>query len=477
MIWRNLAKDSTIYGGADFVSKTLAILTFPLIAAVLLPSDFGSLELVLTVTTLLGMVVNSGLNNALQRFYWDPSTLSEERPSLVSSGLVALAINCAIAVAVGALFLLAFSPLLERQQFPISIVGLLAALILMAASQVGQYLLDVTRLHLAPWRFLMVSLVSRVLVSLAAVVAVVWLGWGLDGMLALQALVVLLAIPLAMLAVKRDIIISIDKNLMRQLLKFGHPFIYAGLAFWLFGAMDRWMLAAISSVEEVGLYSVAYRFSTVVLFVSAAFGQAWSPISMKVRSDYPGQYRSIYANVLLVLFSVMIILSGVVALFAGEVLSFLMPSNYIGAAMPLAVLSLGVALQATQQVTAVGISLEKKTHLFARLSWISVLVNLVLNLLLIPTLGALGAAWATTLTFLVLTSSYLYYTQILHTLPLDKRRMIGLCAVWLGLAIVATTMHSSVLSGGLIIAKLAILLAVTLACALFAPWSTIRYAK
>ena len=477
MVWRALAKDSAIYGGADLASKVVAFFAFPLIAAALRPADFGALELVLTATTLLGLIANCGLNNALQRFYWDPETAPHQRPALVSSGLATLAFNCTVAVLLGALASLAFAPLLAQRQFPITTAGLLAALLLMAGTQGGQYLLDVTRLHLAPWRFLMVSLVSRVLASMAGVLAVAVLGWGLDGLLGLQASVALLALPLAMLAVRRDLRPAIDRKLIRQLLHYGHPFIYAGLAFWLFGAMDRWLLAAMSSVEEVGLYAVGHRFATIVMIVSLAIGQAWSPMAMKIRADHPQQYRGIYANVLLVLFFLVLMLSGAAALFAGEALGLLMPPAYANAALPLAVLGLGVALQATQQVTAVGISLERQTHLFARLSWLSALMNLLLNLALIPAFGALGSAWATVLTYLALTGAYLYYTQKLHPLPLDWRRMAGLGAAWVALAISATLLKSSSLSAGLVAVKLAILLGIALACALLAPWKALRHAR
>jgi O-antigen/teichoic acid export membrane protein len=477
MVWRALAKDSAIYGGADLASKVVAFFAFPLIAAALHPTDFGSLELVLTLTTLLGLTANCGLNNALQRFYWDPDTAPQQRPALVSSGLAALAFNCVLALLLGALVSVACAPLLAQLQFPVSTAGLMAALLLMTGTQLGQYLLDVTRLHLAPWRFMMVSLVSRVLASMAGVLAVAWLGWGLDGLLGMQALVALLALPLAMLAVRRDLRLSIDRGLIRQLLQFGHPFVYAGLAYWLFGAMDRWLLASMSSVEEVGLYAVGHRFATIVMFVSLAFGQAWSPLAMKIRAEHPQQYRAIYANVLMVLFSAVLMLSGAVALFSGEALGLLMPPAYAGAALPLAVLGLGVALQATQQVTAVGISLEKQTHLFARLSWLSALMNLLLNLALIPSFGALGSAWATVLTYLALTGAYLNYTQKLHPLPLDWRRMAGLGAAWVVLAIAATLLQSSSLSAGLVAVKLAILLGIALACAMLVPWKALRHAR
>ena len=52
MIFRRLAKDSVIYGGADFLTKLFTFFTFPIIAAVLTPKIFGTLELILTSTAL-----------------------------------------------------------------------------------------------------------------------------------------------------------------------------------------------------------------------------------------------------------------------------------------------------------------------------------------------------------------------------------------------------------------------------------------
>jgi O-antigen/teichoic acid export membrane protein len=53
-------------------------------------------------------------------------------------------------------------------------------------------------------------------------------------------------------------------------------------------------------------------------------------------------------------------------------------------------------------------------------------INALLNVLLIPRLGATGAAWATALSYLFLTGSYLFFSQKLHPLPIRWRRL----AVW-----------------------------------------------
>lgn len=434
MVLRHLARDSAIYGGTDFASKLIAFLAFPLIAAALSPLAFGALELMLTATALLGMMANCGLNNALQRFYWDAHTEPAQRPVLVSSGLAVLSLLLLAATVLGGVALLVYSRWAEDGRTPLGWIGLLAGLVLMAAGQLVQYLLDVTRLHMAPWRFAGIALVSRVMTAMTGVAAVVWLGWGLDGLVAAQALVMVAAVPLALYAVRSDLTWRVDPAAARKLVQFGHPFIYAGLAFWLFGSMDRWLLASMSNVEEVGIYSVAHRFASVILFVSMAFGQAWSPLAIKIRADHPQNYRALYVDILLALLCVTLLLGGGVALFSPEIIAWLMPAEYRGAGLALAALALGLILQSTMQVTAIGISLENKTHLFARLSWLAATLNLILNLAMIPSLGALGAAVATSLSYLFLTGAYLYYTQRLHPLPLPWGKVLVLAVLWMAVA-------------------------------------------
>lgn len=476
MLWRLLAKDSAIYGGADFLSKLLAFFTFPLIAAALSPKAFGTLELVVTATTLLGLAANCGLNNSLQRFYWDQDTPVSDRPQLVSGGLMAMAVLVTAAMVFGAVVLLCTWPSIQRQDLPLSWIAIGAALVIMAASQVTQYLLDVVRLHMTPWRFLTVAMVSRVLAAVIGVIVVVQFHQGLDGLLLAQMCVALLVVPWAMLTVRVDLTLRTRRELVLKLLKFGYPFIFASLAFWLFGSMDRWMLASMSSIEEVGIYSVAFRFASIVMFISSAFGQAWSPVAIKMRTDHPNNYRSLYADVLTVLGYGMLLIGGVVAFFAQEIIALLMPGEYKAAALPLAILSLGIVLQATQQVTAIGISLERKTFIFARLAWVATAINFALNWFLIPHFGATGSAWATTLTYLILTGSYMYFTQKLHPLPIKMKQVVLWLIVWLGMALFACAFPTDSFFSPLAIFKAVVLIAGVGIGYAFAPWQRINNA-
>ena len=135
----------------------------------------------------------------------------------------------------------------------------------------------------------------------------------------------------------------------------------------------------------------------------------------------------------------MLAVGGGVALFSGEAISLIMPVEYHASALPLTILCFGIILQSTQQVTAIGISIEKKTYLFARLAWLTAVVNFVANWLLIPRFGAAGAAWGTLIAYVVLTCSYLYHTQRIHPIIVPWDRLSILVLLGALVAVVSVT--------------------------------------
>jgi O-antigen/teichoic acid export membrane protein len=317
-------------------------------------------------------------------------------------------------------------------------------LIIIGLTQLNQFILDVIRLHFKPILFLLLSLLTRVLGLGLGIYFLMKNKSGLDDFYAAQAIILLITVPLGLWIIRKDFqIISIDLKVIKKLLKFGYPFIFVGLAYWLFGMIDRWMLAFMTTTENVGLFSIAYRFSSILFFVSTAFGQAWSPVSMKIMRDYPNNYRKIYGDVLIVLICILLFFAMILALFSGEIISLIMPLKYNQSAGPLIVLSFAILTQATLQITAIGISIEKKTHLFVQLTWIAALINLTLNFILIKSLGLIGSAYATLISNFFLTVSYFYFTQKLHPIILSKNKLLKLVLIAISCMILSLLMVKS----------------------------------
>ncbi len=449
-----LGKDSVIYGGSDFFIKLISFFTFPLIATTLTPANFGTLELITTLVGLLGLFMNCGVNNAVQRFYWDQDITEEQRSPLVSSGL-ALQLMFWIALsAVLFLMLPIIEIFIDISAYGFSYLAFIAALVLVYVTQATQYIQDVIRLHFKPLQFFIFSFCGRSISAIAALIVVVGFAGGIDGLLATQAAIGLLALPLGLYFIRQEIKASFDKEQAKNLLSFGAPFIFMGMAYWVFSSTDRWMLSALSSIEETGQYSVAFRFASIVFFISTAFGQAWSPYAIKVKADSPNTYRKKYADIFIVLVFVMLIVGGGLALFSGEIIGVVMTPEYYPSALAFAILAFAIIMQSTQQITAIGISLEKRTSLFAKISWVAAVLNVAGNYVLIPQYGATGAAIATFLSYLFITGCYLFYTQRLHALHITWHKLIGLCLLGSCVLAVAIIFNTTDLNIEIILSKL-----------------------
>lgn len=431
MVLKNLFKDTAIYGGGDLFARLIAFFLFPIYAHQLTPEEFGTLELILVTITLVALLANTGMNNAVQRYYWDKDTREQEQALIVTSGLFFLVL-ATLLVAMLILAMLLLKETFFTSLFSTSFYALIIAVLIIGPQQWSRYLGDAIRLQFKPWKYVIVSFISKALGPLLGALVLLTTDLGVEAVLVATLLALIIACIVALPMVRKDLCLAVDSRWLYRLVQFGYPFIFAGLAYWLFGSMDRWMLTVLSSIQETGIYSVAYKYAMIPMFMVFAFGQAWSPYAIKLQREHPHNYKKIYARVLTLLSWGSIILCGAVMLNAGELLGLMVPENYWSGVSSIVWLTLGIAFNATTQVTAIGISLKKKTILLARLAWLAAIVNLISNYLLIPLYGGEGAAFSTMLAYLVLTISYMFFSQRLHPIPLDK--------IQLGLASLAMLM-------------------------------------
>ncbi len=419
---KKLVKDTVIYGSGDFVVKLLAFAVFPIYAHAFTVEQFGIMTLVTTLAGLVSIFANLGLNNSVQRFYWDSNTSLAERPVIVSVGLRVLILWSTIITILVLLGMWPFHNSLESK-YGIPWLFLMLALVTNIPAQILQYAQDVLRLHFAPYKFLLVSFISK----LSGVLLGLWLilreHMGLAGFFWGSFWALIIALPLGFWLIKRDLTLKLDRDWANELVGYGYPFIFAGLAYWLFGSMDRWMLGIMADNYQVGIYSIAFKFAVIITFINSAFGQAWSPYAIKIYAEEP-DYRAIYSTIFSYWYFMLVFLGIGLALFSYEALALLTPKEYWPAATVVGFITMGTVLSGTTQITALGISLEKKTYLLARVSWITAGFNLVLNYILIPLWGAQGAAIATLFSYLLLTGLYLYFTQRLHPIPLEKGKLL-----------------------------------------------------
>ena len=435
----SLIKSVSIYGSADFAFKALNFITFPLYTHVFAVDEYGILSLVTTLAALVALFLNIGIDNAVQRFYWDPSLAPERRPILVTTGFVVLMGSSLLITGVCLCCIYPFrEELLSRYSLPWLLVGI--AFIGNIPQQLVQYAQNTIRLHFSPWKFTSVAACQNLLTVAMTLLFVFGFNWGLKGFLLGTLVALSCSLPLGLWFIRKDLVLAFNKQMAMQILKFGYPFIFAGMAFWVFGSMDRWMLGELSTNTEVGLYSIAHRLAFILTLLITAFGQAWSPYVMKLYAE-DSSYRVRCGRVLTIWFYLLIVVFVCIAGFCLEGLMIMTPSTYWPAAQCFLFVTLGLVLYGTIQITALGISITKKTYHFSIAAWGSAILNFLLNLWLIPKFHAVGAAIATCAAYGFITAYYLIMSQRLNPMVLEYRKLLtslivltGVVATYEGLA-------------------------------------------
>ena len=348
-------RDIAVYAGIDLIFRLAQLLIIPVYAHMLSLAEFGTWALVTVSATLLGMFAALGVHHSVMRYYYDHEAGTEGRKALVSTALFQIVITSSLII--GAICLALFAargdvaPTVGIETH-LLIVGALTVL----PDQVAQFGLDNARLRFAPLLFLAIALVKNLLGLLLGLWLIASWDLGVLGILLGNLIASTLAVPIALVTLWRELGWKFDPSLTRSLLSFGFPHVLAGAAYWIFGSMDRWMLAQLSNIEQVALFSMAFKLATVLAFLNSAFGQAWSPFAYKARNDDP-DYRRLFSQILSIWFFFLAFLGLGVALFSREILTVFAPPVYLSAAACLGLGAASFALHGTTLITALCVAL------------------------------------------------------------------------------------------------------------------------
>ena len=167
--------------------------------------------------------------------------------------------------------------------------------------------------------------------------------------------------------------------------------------------------------------------------VIAPFNLAWSSIQYSIarRPDATQQFTRVFRW-----FGPGLVLSGFGLAMAGQVvLGWLFPPAY-GAARPvIPIVAAGWVFYGAYAMFATGVNVAGRSWLLAVYTTVAAAVNVVVNLLLIPPLGAVGAALATLIAYGALAAMAYAGTRLVHRIPFEVGRF--LLAVLVGAAVYA----------------------------------------
>lgn len=220
--------------------------------------------------------------------------------------------------------------------------------------------------------------------------------------------------PLALRGEKSTSISPVTK----ELLFFSLPLLAVGMLNHVVMWTDTLMLGYFMLPADVGLYNAALPLAYLLPIALVATNFLYLPLmSQLYASNQMDEMKRSYVVVTKWIFSATLPIFLIFFLFPGATLNILFGSLYIGAAFALQILSLGFFIHAILGPNGVTLLTMGKTRFLMWSMLIPAIANIILNIVLIPPLGIVGAAIATALALVMrnlLLSARLYSLSKIH---------------------------------------------------------------
>lgn len=425
---RRTLSSAGVYALASVAQSSLSFLLLPVYLDHLSAADYGVLELLSAMTSILFAVLLVGLPSALAKVFHRDCRSEEKRARLLSTTLIldlpVLLVGC------GSLFVFA-DPIAGALLGAETRNGSLLVR-LVATNGIGASLVTIALASFrAQERARAYALLSfgQFLTNLALnVTFVVALGLGVAGVLAGNLLAGLSTLPVALWWSRGRSTLGFDRELVRPLLAFGVFVVPTALAAWINNLGDRYVLNLFVDKAELGVYSLGYKIATVIhLGLVWPFQLAWPNVAFGI-GDEPGHRRT-FARTLSHFAAILVLGSVSVSAAAISLLPRLVPAGYHGAELYVPWVTAGFMFYGVFYCVSPALHLAGKTRLFPLLMGGAALLNLGLNLLLVPALGAKGAAVATTLSFGALGIATLLLAGRLYGMRWELGRLVKAASV------------------------------------------------
>ena len=192
---------------------------------------------------------------------------------------------------------------------------------------------------------------------------------------------------------------KLNINLLRIFLKYGLPFVPSSLLYWLFSSIDRISLRQYSTFTEIGLYSAAFKIVSVMQLLQSGFTTFWIPVAYEkyeLNNDSKEFFKKANTMVSAILF-----VAGIFVLGFKDLIFLLFAKSYREASYIAPFLILYPIMYTISETTVLGINFSKKTHWHIVITSLSAIANFLGNTLLVPILGARGAAVSTGLSYIL----------------------------------------------------------------------------
>lgn len=417
-------KDSLIYSFSNFILKGISFILLPFYTRVLTPSDYGVIDLLATLFSLLSVTICLEITQAVGRYLPEFNEKKVIKLTIARTGLW-------FSIVMNFLFMLIFlgfsknisSLIFGNESFQI-LVRLTGVNLLVYGSLYAVQ--NQIRWQLMAKQNALIAIITSLITISSTIFLVLYFRLSVEGVLLGQIIGHTAGLFFSFFFIKETLLPVINFKYLKRMLWYSFPLVFASTGFILSQYVDRILLNCFLGVEDVGLYGVAFRIANTVSLVLAGFSATVTPLIMNnyKKEDATKQISKIFGYFFF--FSLFLII--LISFFSDLIFTYFISSVYENAIYVMPYILFSVLFNGAY-IFAPGLSLSGKTKQITYINILAVCANILFSIVLLNLIGYIGAGIASFLAsgffiFIMFLRSNKYYK-----IPYPFRNIVLVLAV------------------------------------------------
>lgn len=400
---KEFLKNSIFYSLTNIITRGIGFIFLPLYTFFIPPEDYGFIELLNLLSVLVGYIFTLEISQALARYL--PSSKNNKLTAYISTSLVFVVFVFIIFVFV---FLVSkkyiYQNILDNRvdiYFSMILAYVIFYNLLAFFQSILRWTINVKANNI-------ISLVVASLNALVICFCIFVLDLKIYALLYAFVISHIIAILLALYFLRKNIIFYFSFNILKRLLRYSIPLVFSSIGIYIALYIDRILIKEFLSLKDLGIYSIGYRFATLVTLVLSGVQASLMPLVYKKYNELttPDAISKIFNFFFLAVLMLMLFLE----LFLGEIFSVLLNPEYADAQNVVIFLMASIVFS-NLYIFSPGLAIAKKTKVIASLSIASAVINSIMNYFFINIAGIIGASIATLIVSMIMAIVYICFSQ------------------------------------------------------------------
>ncbi len=401
---KKIAKNTGFLFAANIIQKAFSLIIVFFAARILGVEEFGLYAFVFSFVALFGILANLGLDHLNLRDVAQDYKRAGEILGVTLSLKIFLSIIAILAACIS-IIILGYD---ERTVFLVFLAAFIIVLDNISAIFRTMFI-AFEKMHLE----LIVNFVSKTLFLVGGLTAL-FSGYGVIGLIITAILAGISNLLLSVYfcsrkIVKPKIIVSVNKS--KNMLLKALPFSFIGIFMIIYAKIDILMLSYMQGNIAVGLYDSAVRLVDSLAIIVTSFSTAIFPVMSRIQVQAKESIPSIVEKSLKFILAIILPIAFGTSILAQQIITFFFGVDFAPAAIALQILIWYAVFNFTALIIYLQLYSMNKEKLVFKIVAASLLINIILNVYLIPIYSFVGAAFSTLFSQAFLLVALYYYLK------------------------------------------------------------------